>query len=360
MGNADLARRGDFKVSFDGVNITSSLKPYLLDISYTDNESGTSDDLQIRIQDRDSLWLENWLTEAIEGACAAKLKIHADIIRQNWKGNGSDETIPCGEFELDSVNVSGPPSEITIKASSLPFSAAIRQTLKSKSWENYTLSGIAGEMASNNGMSLRYDASTNPQYEKMEQTATSDISFLYKLCTDAGLALKATGTEIVIFDQKQYESQAEVMTIKRKKVEDSFTAQYLNYKLSTGSAGKKYTSCRVSWVNKEGELIEGIAKTDDYNDEAKNNQQLEIKELVKTAAEAKTLAEKRLRHVNLFSRTADFTFPLEPVLAAGVTVVLQGFGGFDGKYLVTQVKHQVSPGSGSTTSAQLRSVLEGY
>ena len=108
-----------------------------------------------------------------------------------------------------------------------------------------------------------------------------------------------------------------------------------------------------------GARIEGIAKTDDYNEDAKNNQQLEVFAKVSSVGEAKALAEKRLRLHNKFARTAAFTLPGNPALAAGVTVLLDKFGGWDGKYIVSQAKHTVKP-SGYTTDIQLRRCLEGY
>ena len=44
---------------------------------------------------------------------------------------------------------------------------------------------------------------------------------------------------------------------------------------------------------------------------------------------------------------------------ASVTVTLEGWGAWDGKYIVSQAKHTVS-GTGYTTQIQLRKVLEGY
>ena len=44
---------------------------------------------------------------------------------------------------------------------------------------------------------------------------------------------------------------------------------------------------------------------------------------------------------------------------AGVTVRLECWGGWDGKYIVTQAKHTVD-GSGYTVDVNLRKVLEGY
>ena len=66
MSNRNLARRTKAEVSFGGVNITKSIQPYLLSISYTDNEADETDDLQIKLQDRDDLWLTQWLEEIAE------------------------------------------------------------------------------------------------------------------------------------------------------------------------------------------------------------------------------------------------------------------------------------------------------
>ena len=40
MSSRNLARRTKAEVSFGGVNITKSIQPYLLSITYTDNEIG--------------------------------------------------------------------------------------------------------------------------------------------------------------------------------------------------------------------------------------------------------------------------------------------------------------------------------
>ena len=140
MNKTDQARRTAVEINFGGADVTQDIKPYLLSVTYTDNEEDAADDLQIRIQDRDDVWLQSWLEEVIQAAAAAKLKISAVIKPENW---GNDATLPTGDFELDSVAPSGPPAAIVIKGTSLPFSTPIRQTKKSKAWESYNLSGIA-------------------------------------------------------------------------------------------------------------------------------------------------------------------------------------------------------------------------
>ena len=52
MSDYKNTRRTEAEVTFDGVDITQSIKPYLLSITYTDNEEGETDDLQIKILDR--------------------------------------------------------------------------------------------------------------------------------------------------------------------------------------------------------------------------------------------------------------------------------------------------------------------
>lgn len=68
MISIDEARRAAVEVSFDGVDITGSMAPYLLSLTYTDNEEDAADDLQIKLQDRDGIWLENWLADVINAA----------------------------------------------------------------------------------------------------------------------------------------------------------------------------------------------------------------------------------------------------------------------------------------------------
>ena len=235
MSNQNLARRAAVEIAFAGADITKSIRPYFESLTYTDNEADKADDLQIQLQDRDSIWMEKWLVEAIEAASAAKLKMDAVILRENWRGDGKDVVLPCGEFELDNVVLSGPPALITIKGTSLPFSAPVRQTKKNKAWENTTLSAIANELAGTNGMSCMYESAYDPFYKRVEQVDASDIDFLSRLCHDAGISLKATSSILVFFDQVAYEAKSPVITIKK-----GAAGGYTRYKLDVGAADSQY------------------------------------------------------------------------------------------------------------------------
>lgn len=348
MNHADLSRRTEVEIAFDGADITNSIKPYLLSVTYTDNEEGETDDLQVKVQDRDGEWLQSWLDRAIAAAAGAKLTFSAAFTQKNW---GNDATLPTGDFELDGVSYDDPPATAAVKGTSLPFSAPIRQTKKSKAWENYALSGIAGEIAGANGMRLLFESANDPFYERVEQRKTSDSAFLAKLCKDAGISLKATDGALVLFDQAVYEAKPPVRTIRK-----GAKGGYTKVSLSTGAADHQYGSCRVSYVDPgSGKCIEGTYSAN----EEETGQCLEISAKVSDEGEAKALAEKRLRLHNRLTRFASFSFPGDPALVASVTVQLEGWGGWDGKYIIKRAVHTVDT-SGYTTKIKARRCLEGY
>lgn len=240
---------------------------------------------------------------------------------------------------------------VNIKATSLPFRIPLRQTKKSKSWEAYHLSGIAKEIAKKNGMTYLFESESNPYYDRKEQRKTSDSEFLSRLCKDAGISLKATDGQIVLFGQSKYEKLDPVLTIQR------LDWKYTKYTLSTGAANHQYASCRVRSVDpKTGKRIEGLYT----DDEEKTEQRLEITAKVSSIGEAKALAEKQLRLHNKLSRTAKFTLPGDPNLVAELTILLEDWGGWTGKYIIRQAVHSVSASSGYTTQITLRRCLKGY
>ena len=188
------------------------------------------------------------------------------------------------------------------------------------------------------------------------QNQTSDISFLSRLCKDAGISLKTTDSQLVLFDQAAYEKKPPVMTIRRADLSKPLPGIYTKYSLSAGAAGTQYASCRVSYVDPAtGKCIEGVAQAE--GSDGKSGQRLEVSAKVGSAGEAKALAENRLRLHNKLERTAIITLPGNPALAAGLTVQLADFGGWNGKYIITQAQHKVS--GLYTTVIRLRRCLAG-
>lgn len=443
MSDKNLARRAEVQCVFAGTDITEDIRPYLIGVDYTDNEEDEADDLQIKLQDRDAVWLKKWLNELVQKAastartqssgaatstyrvtpaiglnvrtgpgtgyrklgaliCGTKvevysisngwaqirysgqtayisasyitkvngasgsssgssasssvsgMKISAVIVQQNWHGDGKDNVLSCGEFELDSINCGVGPSEVTIKGTSIPYASTIRQQKKTRGWEAYYLSGIAAEIAANGGMGLLYLSANNPYYNRREQYQTPDTTFLKNLCHDAGVSMKITNNIIVLYDQAEYEKRDAVLTIRYG--DGSYVGKP---SLKTGKAETQYASCRVRYTNPAtGKCIQAVAYVEDYKADDKKNQQLEVTARVSSYAEAKSLAEKRLRLHNKFERIVSFTLLGNSEIVAGLNVMLEGFGMWDGKYVTKTAKHTVGS-SGYTTAITGRPALEG-
>ena len=64
-----------------------------------------------------------------------------------------------------------------------------------------------------------------------------------------------------------------------------------------------------------------------------------------------------MRLHNKYEYTASFTYPGNPNLLAGCTVTLEGWGAWDGRYIIKQAKHTVS-NSGYTTQITVRRALD--
>lgn len=278
-------------------------------------------------------------------------EIAAAIIQKNWETDGKDKVLDCGIFEIDSLDCSGPPGQASIKATSLPHTCTVRNDKKSRGWENIKLSAIANEIATKNNMKCMYESSYDPYYTRREQVQVSDIVFLQGLCKDAGISLKASARFIILFDAAEYEQKESVRKIKRGE------SDITSYRFGASANDTKYAKCHVTYTNPQ--TNETIEYTYTPRESDSEGQTLEINEKVNTREEARQLAMKRLREKNKGETSADFSLVGDASLVAGVNIEVEGFGMFDGKYIIETATHSVS-GSGYTTGIKLRRVLEGY
>ena len=341
----ELARRSAWKLKFEGVDCTKQVMKDLISIDITDNESESTDDIQIKLADADGKWVQRWLTETIyQGATVRGLRIEA------WVGVRKGEKIvqqKAGTFHLDSLKANGPPSTVTMKASSLPPKGGIADEKRNKAWENYTLAGIAGEIAGKAGLTLVYDAGSH-SYERREQNEMTDLAFLRALCREAGIALKIADMKMVLMDAPGYAKQPSVMTIKYN------DGSYTKWDLQTGSRDISYDSCIVRYAHPEKGLITGSAESEKYADNEEHNQLVITNRRVESTAEAQEIAAQELRLKNDFGETATFTLPGNPGIMAGQNITLKNFGYWDGKHPIKCVKHKLST-SGYTTEVKLGS-----
>lgn len=341
------ARRTEIRLTLDGADISEDINKYLISLTYTDNEEDKTDDLQIAIDDRENIWIGSWLNSPnIKG-----MEMSAVIMQKNWNSDGKSNVLDCGVFEVDSIESSGPPGAVSIKATSIPHSSTIRTQKNNRAWEKMSLSALAKEIAQKNGMKCMFESSYDPFFERKEQIQESDIVFLQKNCKSAGISLKVTAKIIVLFDAAEYEKKEAVRDIVRGQSNIS------RYSFSTNFHDSAYSGCTITYTDPLTQKT--FSGTFNAPGGSGSGQELKINEKVTSDAEALKLAEKRLREKNRQEFSASFNLAGDVGLVAGVTTMVKGYGAFEGKYIVETATHAVSA-SGYKTDVKLRRVLEGY
>jgi len=316
-------RRASVELIYNGTDITADIAPYLLSFTYTDKSSGEADDIQIVLEDKDGKWLGKWFPDKGD-------TIKANITLLNWDKDNLHIKLPCGSFEIDEIEISFPPTTVTIKGISVLVTASAAGQLKTKAWESLNLKNIANEIATKNNMDLFYDATNNPNYERKDQIKISDLSFLSGLCSDAGLAIKCTSEQLVIYDEKEYENKSAVATISKG------DTRIISMSLRSKTAGT-YNKANVAYHDPAAnETLLAEVTSDDSPD---NGKTLEINQRVKSQAEAESLAEEHLRQANKNEVSGRIDLTGLPNVVGGSVVILSGWGNFDGRYFVQSATH---------------------
>ena len=335
------ARRAMVKCKYDNVDISQDIACFLKSFSVREVLSGEADSAEITLEDREALWRGDWFPER-----GAIMDITLAVC--DWEGEGDNRELPFGKFEVDEITNTGPPNEAKIKLISVPNNTDLRGVERTRAWEQANLSRIVQDVAEGAGMQQFFDAPEDPVIERAEQSEETDIAFLQTLCKDAGLALKVTDKNIVVFDIAKYEAAEPVMTITKGK------DNIISFDCRT-TIHEIYRACHVKYKHgKKGELIE-YTFTDPHREKGRT---LEVNEKVTSIEEAEKLAKKKLREKNLDEVAVSLHMVGNFALLASNTVTLAGFHVYDGKYLITRSSHEV--GSGYTTKAELRRVIDGY
>lgn len=343
------------------------------------------------------------------------------ITQINPKGDGKNLTLACGNFEIDEADMKGPPQQVTMKGTALAYSSGARTGKYHLAWENTTLYNIGRWIAKETGRSYMYLAQKTVKYSRTEMQWETYQAYLQRLCTAANLSLKSTDGTIVIFDQKQYEDATAIRTIGRgdgsyssysfamklstkcyvacrvKYTDDDgkeyegmyvpdwskYSTNYLAYGYSgpsvtllqknliqlgydPGSAngyfGNKTYSAVKSFQKDHGLTQDGVCGAKTWEAVWKQTGLiLEVTtEPVRSNAEAKTAAQEKLRQANKGEKTGSFTMPGDVTLVAGLTVIVGGFGDYDGKYIIEKGTHTISRSGGYKLKIELREAITGY
>lgn len=326
----------DFSMLYEKTNITADIEPHLLELTYTDNLEGESDELTVAFEDISGKWIRQWYPTQGD-------KLKAAI---GYKGA---QLTDIGAFEIDEVEYNYHPSYIQIKALSTGIAKANR-TLKPKAYENTTLKQIVGIIAGRLKLKVVGTIKHIP-VQRATQYQERDVEFLARLAREYHHSFKIVGDQLVFTDKDELGKSEAVVTLEeqdtisislRDRIKD--TAKEVDVS-GYDANGKKVIKKR----KKAKALRENMKQA-----QSASGDTLKVVTRGETQEQIDARADAALAEQNDDQTAGNITVIGNPKLVAGSTLALRNLGIFSGKYLIKSSRHSIVRGGGYTTSLEVR------
>lgn len=326
----DMLKFPDFSIFYTGTDVSADLRPFLLQLKVEDYLSGQSDQLSIKLDNRDGRWLDDWIPS--EG----------DVVEVRY-GYRGQVLSPLVGYEVDRLRWRGSPDTVEIGALATPITKSLRQK-RSNAYENTTLKIIANDIASRHDLMVVGDI-PEISFKRVTQKRQADLVFLKELADDYGLSFKIDGlSSLVFYRESSLESAEPIMTLDKTDLSA--------YGLSRDNAGT-YQQAKISYQNpNSGEFIEVTVgldgeevpnPTDEDEGAIASGDTLNIRERVENLGVARIRAVEALKRANQSRVSLNASLEGNPLLMAGGVITFTGFGKQSGNYLATRAVHTQSP-----------------
>lgn len=354
-------------IKYGTKDITADITPTLIELSYTDHIEGESDSLEITLMDiplhaqsypsglpQEAITNIDGHTKAVLVNTVAEpgkwltswYPTHGDTLTV-WIGYEDAPMLPCGSFEIDEVELQGPPDTVKIKALAAGVKRSVR-TRKGRAYENTNLRDIAATVAKRNKMTLK--GKIEPiKIAYVAQAFEADLPFLKRVSEEYGYAFSVRGKDLCFFKHSELKAAKPILTIGRKDV--------ITYRFHDKVHGV-VTAATATYHDPRAKAVRTVKVKDAIS---KNNHtssdERKINVRAETEAQAKAKASAALARANDDQTGATLTLVGNVRLLAGVNFMLTEFGKFNGKYNISQSGHRQSRG-GYTTEVEVKRVRE--
>ena len=322
-----------YAILYNNKNITNDISRFMLSLTYNDKTQGESDDIEIELEDKDGLWQNSWYPE--KGA-----KITMSI------GN-----LKCGVFEIDEIEVKGPPDTVSIRAMATGVTNSLRTT-KSDAHENKTLKQIAEKIAQKNGLTVSGDI---PEITigRVTQNQETDLAFLKRISQSYGIVFSVrentiTFTSIYGLEQRSSSLKLDKTEITRYSIKDKANGMVKSASVKSKNP-KKNSSVSTNleyqgWLKTEGYKYPDVVNKDAYvtHTRVENKQQADAK-------------AKAIMHTSASNQQeGSFDFDGNELAVAGNNFDLSGFGVLSGKWNILNSSHKLYKSGGYTVSIEAK------
>lgn len=323
-----------FVLTYNAKDITVDLTPFKLSVSYTDNLDGDeSDSIELSLEDTDGRWWDAWYP------------VMGDQINLQI-GYEGQPLVSCGDFEIDEIEIEGPPSQVRIRALAASVMKDLR-THRGKAYEDTTLAGIAQAVAARHKLTVVGEIEPIP-IKRVTQLHEEDLKFLKRVAREYGYAFNVRGDKLTFYRLDTLRAAASIQVIKvsdlsrfsiRDKVKGTPTKATVAYHDPKTKAVVAYD------VGSDGQVI---AKP--------SGDSLKLNTRAESTEQAQAKARAAINHANDEATTGVLGLWGNPKLTAGMNIELEGFGKLSGRYQIARSRHDLSRGSGYTTEIEVRRV----
>jgi hypothetical protein len=302
----------------------------VLGITYTDRLGGHAGEIELHLEDHQKRWHNSWFPT--EG----------DVLSVAI-GYEGESLLPCGDFQIDELELTGPPDTLYLRCLSVYITPALR-TRNTIGFENQSLLQIAKSIARKyNLKTVLSPNALDPTFERITQNQESDLQFLQRLARHHNYEFSIRGDQLVFYDRKTLDLTPPVMTLRRSDVfgfifnsrtQRIFRSAQVSYH-EPSSKRLISRSVTASPPVPTGDILKTVVRCE-------NGQQAQLK------------AESALQEANMARTTVEVDLAGTSLLSAGNNVALTGFGAYDGTYTIETARHRMVRSSGYTTHIEAR------
>jgi Bacteriophage probable baseplate hub protein len=325
-------RAPQWVLTYQGVNITANISQMVTAITYEDRLDGGSGALEVTLEDHEKRWQGSW--KPTEG----------DLVNL-LIGYTGEPLLPCGDFQVDELALSGPPDVLHLRCLAAYITPAMR-TRNSTGYENQTLGQIASTIATKYGLTMvTASGSSNLKFARVTQRQETDLGFLRRLARAHNYEFTIRGKQVVFYSRASLEATTPVATLARNDL------RRFAFRLKTH---RVYMAAQVSYQLPESKrlLTQRVMAASD----APTGDTLKLTVRCEDGQQASLRAMSALRGAKMVRTSASFTAPGATVYSAGNTLTITGFGFNDGKYLIESARHRLERATGYTTECEARRV----